>query len=782
MVKIVDLYLDGDSQKLGFRVSLAIGKQGYQPDIQKSANLPASPELSTEIQQHWQEKYRTLGAPYRIKPKTITLKRSFQEQVQECNESADKLRQNLNIWLDSDGFRLLDKELRTSLNKDEAIRFLIRTDSQELHKLPWEEWEIFKSYPKAGFALSPTRYERIKTTKSTGNSNVRILAILGNSEGINIEPDRQLLESLPNVEIVFLVEKTRREINDQLWEQPWDILFFAGHSETAGETGRIYINPTESLTIDELWYGLNKAVNNGLKIAIFNSCDGLGLARQLESMNLHIPQMIVMRELVPDSVAQEFLKYFLTAFANGESFDLAVREAKERLKGMEGNFPCASWLPIIWQNPTEVPPKWEDLFTVSEPEIVEPEEVVLRPRRRFWRRRLQKLLIASVGVTCLVMGLRSLGILQSLEVHTFDKMMQLRGNEKSDKRLLLVEVTKEDTDRLNSQYPLHDQTMLQLLKKLNENKPKAIGINIYRDVPEGIGRADLIKYLQQKQNQHIFPVCFHSTNKENSIKPPKGISENQVGFIDVTEDSDGVFRRHLLSLTRNKLSCNADYSLSFQLAYSYLKQKGYLLKFPSEDIWQIGNVKFKILKSNPGFYQDKNRLNGHQILLNYRSYNSIADIAKSVTLTEVINNEVPPDWIKDKIIVIGVTDERLYTNELNEPYEQRIRDLKLHVQMVSQILSAVEDGRPLLGFLPLWGDIFLVWVCCLVGGIIYLYFQILLHRGIAVVSGVIVLWGISFVTLLSNGIVLAIVPSALGLVATAVILAYRNHNKTQKTY
>lgn len=92
------------------------------------------------------------------------------------------------------------------------------------------------------------------------------------------------------------------------------------------------------MTIEQLKYALKKAVVGGLNIAIFNSCDGLGLAQQLA--DLQIPQIIVMREPVPDRVAQAFLKYFLAAFAQGQSFYLAVREARERLQGLEDRFPA----------------------------------------------------------------------------------------------------------------------------------------------------------------------------------------------------------------------------------------------------------------------------------------------------------------------------------------------------------------------------------------------------------------------------------------------------------
>jgi hypothetical protein len=54
---------------------------------------------------------------------------------------------------------------------------------------------------------------------------------------------------------------------------------------------------------------LKRAITQGLKLAIFNSCDGLGLADYLT--DLQIPQTIFMREPVPDRVAHEFLKNFL---------------------------------------------------------------------------------------------------------------------------------------------------------------------------------------------------------------------------------------------------------------------------------------------------------------------------------------------------------------------------------------------------------------------------------------------------------------------------------------
>ncbi|HLO50233.1 MAG TPA: CHAT domain-containing protein, partial [Kamptonema sp.] len=221
---------------------------------------------------------------------------------------------------------------------------------------------------------------------------------------------KQLLESLRNAEVVFLGQPKHHEINDKLWEQPWDIIFFAGHSETEEDIGRIRINETDSLTLDEIWYGLRKAVTNGLQLAIFNSCDGLGLVRRLD--DLEIPQMIVMREMVPDFVAQQFLNDLLTKFANGKDLYPAFREAREKLQGWETDFPCASWLPIICQNPSVEPLTWNDLLGAVESEDLPVVPPPIRPIARFnpsLKFKLAVSLLLTVGLVGWQFGAPKLG-------------------------------------------------------------------------------------------------------------------------------------------------------------------------------------------------------------------------------------------------------------------------------------------------------------------------------------------------------------------------------------
>lgn len=347
---VVFKFIEGSFEQ-GFLVTLQIGGEGQQPSTEITSKLPAAPEIPQYYEQ-WQATYRSLGLPARIK--AIDAQVTNVSHAENCEAAGCKLLISLNMWLCSDLFRPLRERLLENVNRADEVRILLQTTDFYLQRLPWQLCELFERYSNSEVGLSAPTY--VPPQSSSWQGQVKILAILGSSSGIDTQADRVLLEQLPNAQITFLVEPQRRQLNDELWKQHWDILFFAGHSSSQGEMGRFEINDTETLTVKELKYALKTVAVNGLKLAIFNSCDGLGLAQELSQ--LQIPQIVVMREPVPDFVAQEFLKYFLADFANGTPFYLAVRHARERLHGLEDRFPCATWLPVICQHPAVAPLVW----------------------------------------------------------------------------------------------------------------------------------------------------------------------------------------------------------------------------------------------------------------------------------------------------------------------------------------------------------------------------------------------------------------------------------------
>ncbi len=352
---IVILTLGDGDFKRGFpSVTAQIWTGSDRLPTQCTGQLPPAPEIP-ELYNRCLSIYKGLDLLKRLNPKPMQVVNFSQKDIYPLAEELEKL---LNKWLNCETFHPIDKILREKFMRSDEVPFIIQSSNLDVQRLPWHLWDFFKSYRKAEVALSVPFYDQVEKT-APDRTKKRILAVLGNSDGINIQEDRKVLENLHDAETVFLVEPNRKELDKQLWDDKgWDILCFSGHSSSQwdGKNGWIYINTTDKLTLDQLDNALRAAIERGLQLAIFNSCDGLGLARHLAS--LHIPQIIVMREQVPDLVAQEFLKNFLNAFASGKSLYVAVRQAREMLQGLENDFPCATWLPVICQNPAFMPMIW----------------------------------------------------------------------------------------------------------------------------------------------------------------------------------------------------------------------------------------------------------------------------------------------------------------------------------------------------------------------------------------------------------------------------------------
>ncbi|BAZ50318.1 hypothetical protein NIES4103_29340 [Nostoc sp. NIES-4103] len=771
MSKLVVINLEKGNLIDGFSsVTAQIWDNKTRP-IQFTGSLPAAPEISETYKRFkiiYQSLYHGIRRRSRLEIEDVGLTNVSEVDFTEVSQ---QLQEQINTWLNSNSFRSIDQQLRARLLLNEEIQIIIETSDSLLQKLPWHLWNFFDDYQNAEVALSIPKYEKIKKIRKSYTNKVRILAILGNSEGINIDQDRAVLEQLPNATTIFLVEPSRQELDQWLWHKDgWDILFFAGHSQSYGNTGSIQINQTSSLKISELKNALKHAIKRGLKLAIFNSCDGLGLANQLAQW--HIPQLIVMRENVPDVVAQTFLKYFLTAFADNQSFYLAVRYARERLQGLEDDFPGASWLPTICQNPAEEPPTWNELCgKISKVSF-----------SWFNKQSLQKVLLTSLVVTGLLLGVRSQGIIQAWELKAFDAMMRLRPDEGPDQRLLLVTVTEADiqAQQQRQKSSLSDDALAQLLQILAKSKPKAIGLDIYRDFPVESQNSNLA--IELRQNQNFFAICKVSESSKNGVLPPPEIPTQRLGFSDIVRDSDFIVRRHLLILTPDPQSpCKTSYSLGVRLASQYLAQQGIPLQINDQGHLQAGKVVFKPIDVPTGSYQQFDA-RGHQILLNYRS---TKHIARQVTLTQILNGQFDSNWVRDRIVLIGVNAESIKDAFLTPysmgtmPYKE-VPGVLLHAEMVSQILSAVLDHRPLLWVWPSWIEAFWIWGWSFIGGMVALYSMTRLQLALIASAAITILYGCCFGLLLYGGWI-SFLPPAIVLITTAYILmSYNSLSSNQK--
>ena len=405
-------------------------------------------------------------------------------------------------------------------------------------------------------------------------------------------------------------------------------------------------------------------------------------------------------------------------------------------------------------------------------------------RKRF---NLFTALLVSVLITTLVMIVTPVG--QQFELQAFDQMIRWRQDEGPDKRLLIVTVTPEDIEYQKERgwdpgaKSLSDPALVEVLDKLNNSKPVAIGLDIFRDFP---AQDENLK-IQLAQNKSLIVVCKIKEEENNSnstgIEPPPEIQEKKrIGFADLPQDSGGVIRRQLLGMSIPENSPCSSYSLSLRVAIrylSYLEEEGIQnikIEFDDQGNLKINEVLFsKLDKDAGGYHLPEEESRGYQILLNYRSPQKIAE---TITLTELLDGTLDfklAELVKDKIVLIGTdADEVGYEDMHFTPYNEEIPGVMIHGQMISQILSAVLNGRTLLWWWPQAVENLWVWGWSFIGGILGIC---LIRRvftrwliWITVAAVPFTLWRICFLVFVERGGWLPLVPSILGFLLTGIAM------------
>jgi CHASE2 domain-containing sensor protein/predicted Ser/Thr protein kinase len=394
-------------------------------------------------------------------------------------------------------------------------------------------------------------------------------------------------------------------------------------------------------------------------------------------------------------------------------------------------------------------------------------------RRGIWQG-LARIVLLSAVSALLVMGIRYVGMLQPMELHAFDRLMQMRPAETLDSRLLLVTIDEADIQYQNQKqmqmrWSLSDEALLELLKKLDEYQPRAIGLDIYRDFPVDANYPELGDRLQR--DSRLLTACKVSApidGAPDGVPPPP-----EVSFSDFIADNDESVRRQLLQLNPPATSaCFAEYSFSLQLAFKYLQAEGISTKLTPEGYLQLGETVFQPLAAHSSGYQGIDA-SGYQIPLNYRSLRSPIDIAETVSLQDILENKLDSrllNLLRDRIVMIGVTASSI-NDYWKNPYGKQIPGLFLQAQMVSQILSSVLEKRPQIWWLPTWSEAIWIWGWSLLAGILVWQVRKPVFLGVAIALINLLLFSICLTIFKSAGWI-PLVPTVLSLTITVILIVF----------
>lgn len=321
--------------------------------------------------------------------------------------------------------------------------------------------------------------------------------------------------------------------------------------------------------------------------------------------------------------------------------------------------------------------------------------------RQHWRTWLM-----APGLTVMTIALNLTGCLQPLEWTVIDQFFRLRPVEPPDPRIVIVTVDDHDITSLGH-WPISDEILAQLLLKLNAQQPRVVGLDLYRDLPVQTGYDRLVAVFRSMPNL----IGVQKRFGERQVPPPPALDPQQVAIADLVIDADGTVRRALLSGVDEQTQALC-LGLGAKAALDYLDTEQIHLEAvnASRMIYRLGKATFIPFQSHDGGYVNADA-RGYQILLNFRGDQSQF---RSISITNVLQGNVPANYFRNRIVLIGSTAEST-KDFFQTPYDNQQQDrasgmpgVIVQANITSQILSAALDGRPVIRVLPdvwewIWG-------------------------------------------------------------------------------
>jgi adenylate cyclase len=400
---------------------------------------------------------------------------------------------------------------------------------------------------------------------------------------------------------------------------------------------------------------------------------------------------------------------------------------------------------------------------------------------RLLRSPLVASLLASALVFVGIMGLRRAGSLESLELAAYDWYIRLRpGAAVSDARIVLVAISERDI-RNQGTWPIPDDTLAQALETLTRYRPRAIGLDIYRDIEVPPGRAQLDAVLTR--NRHIIAGMKLGEGELGGIPPPPVLTHtDQVGFVDTLVDRGGIIRRGLLFQHDGETLLS---SFALRLALLYLQAEGIT---PQPDASnpqhvRLGRTTIRPLERNDGAYVGMDA-RGYQFLLDFKGAQGSF---LAFSLAALLSGNIDPQAFKDKVVLIGITAESV-KDFFYTPYSrglqtgQHMLGIELHAHVVSQLLRFALDGNSPMATSSdrLEAAWILLW--SVLGGALGMAVRAPWRFALSAASGVLLL-GLADYLAFGRGWWIPLVPPAMAwLGSAAIVTAYMsNQEKYQRT-
>lgn len=409
--------------------------------------------------------------------------------------------------------------------------------------------------------------------------------------------------------------------------------------------------------------------------------------------------------------------------------------------------------------------------------------VLKRQLLAFSRSGLLVALLIGNGVFLAILGLRTTGILQGLELSAYDMLLWSHSISTSiDNRIVMILANDEDQRQWG--WPLGDKELVQLFEILLAQHPYSIGLDIYRDLPVPLEGGSHYERLNQllKNHDNIFGIYKYRDERGVKVNPPPSLKEEgRAGFNDIPPDKGGVIRRGLLYVADEE--GNVEEFFGLKQALHYLEQQQI---YPEGDPDNPSAVKLghsSIVPLDPDFGGYVNQdTGGLQFML---TYPGAPTYFQSFSITQILRQQPTTlEKLKGKILIIGVnaeaTPDFLYT-----PFglwlrgEQRLPGAIIHAYIISQILNMATGKLQPVQTWTEQQEIIWIWIWSLLSAFVCLWARSLWRFTLSTLSGLLILSFLGYLAFAENIWIPVAAPSLGWSITFLLMLAHLSNQDKQ---
>jgi CHASE2 domain-containing sensor protein/DNA-binding NarL/FixJ family response regulator len=314
-----------------------------------------------------------------------------------------------------------------------------------------------------------------------------------------------------------------------------------------------------------------------------------------------------------------------------------------------------------------------------------------------WRRfqafiqRTRSVLIITPSVALTVMVGQSLGLFNLPEWKIRDEWVRQRSSQAIADEIVIVTIDERDIQSVRK-WPVPDWALARLLEKIRAQQPRAIGLDLYRDLPEGSGYEQLVQVFRNTPNL----IGVEKMTGERVNPPPELKKKDQVGLADLVLDGDRFVRRALLTAEDAKEKNTIKAGLATLVALKYLEAEKISLESidPQQQKFRLGKEIYLPLQNQEAGYTDAD-LGGYQILLNW--YGTEAAF-RQIPMRDVLSGKIPADLMRDRMVFIGSVASS--TNDFfSTPFSSWVSAQKptpgvvIHANIAHQLVRGAKTGK-----------------------------------------------------------------------------------------